>query len=156
MKFHYSAFLSAAPDSGDEVIIFRPEVPLRVHGPGGSAVYMALVDTGADNTILPLSIAKELKIDTDRAKGPRATAFGGQPIALLYADLPLEISEGGVTLRWHARVHFFDFPKAELETLVVGHQGFLDFFTALFEGGTMTLTLERNDDMPIVDASAAN
>ncbi len=150
MKFPYSAFLSPAPDTGEEVIIFRPEVPLRIFGANGSAVYMALVDTGADNTILPLSIARELKIITHQAKGPGATAFGGEQIPLSYSDVELEISDEPTSLRWHARVQFFDFPDAEPEMLVVGHQGFLDFFTAVFDGAQMTLDLDSNEDMPVV------
>jgi hypothetical protein len=151
MKFSYSAFLSPALDSGEEVIIFRPEVPRRIFGSTASAVYMALVDTGADNTILPLSIARELKIITRKAKGPGATAFGGQQIPLSYADVELEISDEQTSLRWHARVHFFDFPDTEPETLVVGHQGFLDFFTAVFDGAQMTLDLDSNEDMPVLE-----
>ncbi len=154
MRFPYSAFLSPAPDSGEEVVIFRPEVPLRIYGASGSTVHMALVDTGADNTILPLSIARELNITTQKAKGPGATAFGGQQIVLSFADVQLEIAEGKFMLRWQARVQFFDFPDAEPETLVVGHQGFLDFFTAVFDGGQMSLDLEPNGDMPLVGALA--
>lgn len=152
MKFPYSAFISPAPDTGEEVVIFHPEVPLRIHGASGSAMYMALVDTGADNTILPLSIARGLSITTHKAKGPGATAFGGQQITLSYADVQLAIAEGGVGLRWQARVQFFDFPDVEPETLVVGHEGFLDFFTAVFDGAQMTLDLEANEDMPLISA----
>lgn len=150
MRFPYSAFLSPAPDTGEEVIIFRPEVPLRIYGASESAVYMALVDTGADNMILPLSIARELNITTHKAKGPAATAFGGQQIPLSYADVQLEIGEDGLTLRWQARVQFFDFPDVQPETLVVGHEGFLDFFTAVFDGERMTLDLDPNRDIPLV------
>ena len=151
MKFSYSAFVSPSPDSGDEVIIFRPEVPLRIHGASSSATYMALVDTGADNTILPLSIARELNITTRDGNGPGATAFGGQQIRLTYADVKLEISDAELALHWQARVHFFDFPDAQREALVVGHEGFLDFFTAVFEGAQMMLDLEANEDMPRID-----
>jgi hypothetical protein len=114
-------------------------------------MYMALVDTGSDNTVFPLSIARELNIITHEAKGPGATAFGGQHIPLSYADVELQISDEQTSLRWHARVHFFDFPDAELETLVVGHQGFLDFFTAVFDGAQMTVDLDSNEDIPAVD-----
>ncbi len=153
MKFPYSGFISRAPDTGDEVVIFRPEIPLRLHGVNGFAAYLALVDTGADNSMFPLSIARELGIETNKAKGPGATAFGGQEISLSFADIALEISEQNATVCWEARVHFFDFANSELETLVVGHQGFLDFFVATFDGGQMTLDLQPNNDMPLVSPS---
>ena len=155
MIFQYTAILSPAPDSGEEVIIFRPEVPLCIHGPSGSANYMALVDTGADNTILPLAIAHELGITTHKSKGPSATAFGGQEIPLSYADVELELSQDETSLRWRARVQFFDFPDAQSEALIVGHEGFLDFFTAIFDGEQTTLDLRPNGDIPLTERQKA-
>jgi len=96
MNFPYSGFVSRAPETGEEVIIFRPEVPLRICGGKGAVVYMALVDTGADNTMLPLSIARDLGIVTTKAKGPYATAFGGQQIPLSYAVRPQSRNECGL------------------------------------------------------------
>lgn len=149
MKFDYSAFLSPSPDTGEEVVILRPEVPLRVHGPAGSAIYMALVDTGADNTILPLSIASELGIAVAPAIGPKATAFGGQSIELVFADVELELADEAESIRWFARIYFFGNAKLESETLVVGHQGFLDYFTATFDGEQAMLELRPNRDIPL-------
>jgi hypothetical protein len=150
MKFSYSGFLARSPDTGEETIIFRPEVPLHIHGSGGSAIYLALVDTGADNSVFPLSIARELNIVTYDAKGPGATAFDGQHIPLSYGDVQLELSENNTSARWQARVYFYEFTRAEAETLVIGHDGFLDFFTAIFDGEHMTLDLEPNGEMPAV------
>jgi hypothetical protein len=152
MIFHYTAILSPAPDTGEEIVIFRPEVPLRIFGPNGSAMYMALVDTGADNTIMPMTIARELGITTHRGKGPGAAAFGGQEISLSHADVELELTQDENSLRWRARVQFFGSPDIEPETLIVGHQGFLDHFTAIFDGEQLTLDLQPNGDIPLVDA----
>jgi hypothetical protein len=150
MKFAYSGFISPAPDTGEEVLIFRPEVPLRIHGPEESALYMALVDTGADNTILPQSIARELKIATTKAKGPGATAFGGQQLALSFADVQLEIVDDTRARRWPARVYFFEFLGGQPETVVVGHEGFLDYFTTIFHGDQLVLDIEPNGEFPQV------
>lgn len=148
MKFAYSGILSPAPDTGEEVLIFRPEVPLRIHGPNGFASYMALVDTGADNSILPLSIAVQLGIPTESAKGPGATAFGGQQLSLSFADIRLQMSDDQDSWRWPARVYFYDFHDDEPETIVVGHEGFLDYFTAIFDGEQLLLDLEPNHEFP--------
>jgi hypothetical protein len=151
MKFPYSAFLSEAPDTGEEIIIFRPEVPLRLRGASGQAVFMALVDTGADNTIFPMSIARDLGIETQKAKGRGAVAFGGQEIPLSFADIDLQISDDKSALRWIGRVYFSDFGGDREETLIVGHEGFLDFFTASFDGEQTTLTLHPNKELPILN-----
>jgi hypothetical protein len=156
MKFPYSGFLSKAQDSGEEIIIFRPEVPLRIHGNRGLVDIIALVDTGADNTILPLAIARELGIETRKAKGPVAVAFGGQQIPLSFADVKLELLAQDEALLWQARVQFFDFADVDSETLIVGHEGFLDFFTAIFDGEQTTLTLEPNNDIPRITQIASS
>ena len=149
MRFDYTPLLSSAPDTGDSVVIFRPEVPVRVHGPNGSIDFVALVDTGADNTILPESIARDLGIPLAAGKGPAATAFGGQEIALFHADVELELLHPESTLRWLARVYFFA-KGVEDETLILGHQGFLDYFTATFRGEEYALDLEPNAYLPKV------
>jgi hypothetical protein len=104
-----------------------------------------------------MSIARELKILTKPCRGPAATAFGGQELPLSYADVEFELTDDQVTLRWFARAQFFDFEHPQQETLVVGHQGFLDFFTAVFDGQQVELDLAPNDDMPAkaIDQSSA-
>ena len=133
MRFDYTAIVSSSPDTGDHVVIFRPEIRIKVHGSKGSCDFLALVDTGADNTILPESIANDLGIPLIAGKGPAATAFGGQKIVLSYADVELELVHPKATLRWLARVYFVA-GSADKETLILGHQGFLDYFTATFIG----------------------
>ena len=60
MRFDYTAILSVASDTGDAVVIFRPEVRIRVHGPSDSADFLALVDTGAELSLIPSSIARNI------------------------------------------------------------------------------------------------
>ncbi|MHB1038529.1 MAG: pepsin/retropepsin-like aspartic protease family protein [Pirellulales bacterium] len=153
MRFEYTAIVSSAPDNGDPVVIFRPEIHLTVHGRRGSSDFLALVDSGADNTILPESIARSLDIPLHPAKGPAAKAFGGQEIALSYADVELELVHDEARLRWLARVYFLA-GGADDETLVLGHQGFLDYFTATFIGEEFALDLEPNDYLPKIPGNA--
>ncbi len=83
MKFPYRGIVTAATDDGDYLFVLRPEVPITIVGPAGSATYLALVDTGSDNTILPKSIAEDLGISLQPADGPPATVFGGHRVELL-------------------------------------------------------------------------
>jgi hypothetical protein len=147
MRFNYTTILSAAPDTGELAVIFRPEVRIAVHGSKGSCDFIALVDTGADNTIFPESIARDLGIPLVAGKGPAATAFGGEKIALSYADVPLELVQENESLKWMARVYFVADGESK-ETLILGHQGFLDFFTATFHGEECALELEANRYLP--------
>lgn len=147
MKFDYTTILSLAPDTGDSVVIFRPEIRVTVYGSRNSGDFLALVDTGADNTILPESVARNLGIELLPCKGPDATVFGGQGIALFCADVELELAEGDERLRWPARV-YFTAADAHDETIILGRQGFLDYFTATFDGEACVLDLQANSYLP--------
>ena len=46
-------------------LVYRPEISVRVIGSQDEIYLMALVDTGADETILPLSLAQLLGVDVD-------------------------------------------------------------------------------------------
>jgi predicted aspartyl protease len=142
MRFDYSGIITSAPDTGDPVAVFRPEIRIVVHGPNGAETYRALVDTGADDTILPESVARGLGIRMTRATGPAAQAFGGQAIALSYADVELELVYAEAKLRWLAHVYFV--AGTEEETILLGQQGFLEFFTATFIGDECVLELQPN------------
>jgi hypothetical protein len=147
MRFNYTTILSSAPDTGEPMVIFRPEIRIVVHGPCRSGEFIALVDTGADHIIMPDAIARDLGIPLKAGKGPPATAFGGQEMNLSFADVQLEIIHPSKTLQWLARV-FFIAADGNGETIVLGHQGFLDYFEATFNGEDCTLNLEANDYLP--------
>jgi hypothetical protein len=147
MRFDYTCIISTAADSADFVTIFRPEIEIRLHGPLGSKVFDALVDTGSDNTIFPASAARQLGIPVARTTGPPAEAFGGQEIPLSYAEVELELMHADGCLRWPAPVHFFA-EGAKEETVILGRDGFLEYFTATFIGDEFALDLQPNEYLP--------
>ena len=148
MRFPYTLNIVPSIDTGEEIVLLRPEIPLRVCGPVGHVDVLALVDTGADNSIFPLSVATELGIEPTIGTGPGATAFGGQRIALSFADLVLELAQNGNVIRWRSRVYFADFPNDSEKAVILGHEGFLDYFTATFIGEDCVLDLEPNASIP--------
>ena len=150
MKFAYSVNIAPAPETGDPIAILRPEVLLRIHGPNGTENHYALVDTGADNTILPNSVAQRLGIATTKCRGPEARAFGGQRISLTFSDVVLELTDDGSSIRWEARVFFADTEPESEDTVILGHQGFLDFFTATFDGDDCSIEVQPNSTLPAV------
>jgi predicted aspartyl protease len=148
MIFYYQSIISAAPDDDDYLLVLRPEIPLTVFGPGGKGTYTALVDTGSDHTILPKSIADVLQIPIRAASGTPATAFGGHRVQLFVGEVTFELTEETEVLRWSAQAYFFDFAEDEDECVILGHSGFLDYFTATFDGKQGILTLIANDELP--------
>jgi predicted aspartyl protease len=147
MRFPYSINIGVSIDTGEQIVVLRPEVFLRVHGPAGDTQVHALVDTGSDNSILPMSVARKVGITTTPGSGPGATTYGGHEIPLSFADVDLELADDEHSLRWPAHVYFAEVSE-EKETALLGHQGFLDFFTATFDGEECVLELEPNSDFP--------
>jgi hypothetical protein len=65
MKFPYRQYLSQYPGTSDFHLILRPVITVRITGPRASARWDALVDTGADETLLPLSLGEVLGVTLD-------------------------------------------------------------------------------------------
>ena len=149
MRFEYTGIISSAADTGEPAVIFRPEIEITIHGPKGAREVLALVDTGSDDTVLSERVARDLGIPLARGTGPAARVFGGQEVSLFYADVELELVHADGRLRWLAHVHFLAGGSDEA-SVVLGHQGFLEFFTAKFSGEECALDLEPNAYLPRV------
>jgi hypothetical protein len=106
------------------------------------------VDSGADNSIFPESVANDLGIALNECKGPAAVAFGGQAIALSYGDVELELKHLDGHVRWATRIYFLSGSDVQEQTLILGHQGVLEYFTATFNGEDASLELVPNPYLP--------
>ncbi|MEX2317020.1 MAG: hypothetical protein WD669_07705 [Pirellulales bacterium] len=150
MIFPYRTIVSSAP--GGSLIVFRrPEVLLTVVRASRSGNYLTLVDTGSDSTILPKSLAEYLQIELHEENAFPARAFGGAKVQLLSGDVTFRLAHHGREFVWNTTVGFFDFPDDDDEVVILGHAGFLDYFTATFDGKQGLLTLLPNDELPSVD-----
>ena len=132
---------------------FADRIPITLFGAKGSVTYLALVDTGSDNTIFPKSVADYLGIRVDQDQGPTARSFTGHQVQLLSGDAHLQIETEDARLDWPTPICFFDYDEPEEEAVVLGHAGFLEYFTATFDGKAYVLALVPNDDLPNADAS---
>ena len=65
MIFAYLALPTKRPVAplGGGMVRHRPIVPVRVFGPLGSRLLDGCIDCGSDDTIFPLSLARQLGID---------------------------------------------------------------------------------------------
>jgi predicted aspartyl protease len=151
MIFRYRSTVCEAPDGDGFIEILRPVVTITVSGPEKSASCIGLVDTGSDHTILPKSMADELGITVRPASGTPASAFGGHQVRLLFGEARLSLVGSDETVSWIATVFVYDFPNPGDEIAILGHTGFLDYFTAIFDGKLGTLTLLPNDELPVAE-----
>jgi hypothetical protein len=113
-------------------------------GPKTEARWDALVDTGADETLLPLSLAELLGVELDREATSLATGISGDKLTIHYGDVELQIGAGNDEIKWRATVGFVDFGGPDQEVIILGHGGCLDFFTAIFNGELAELELVPN------------
>jgi hypothetical protein len=111
--------------------VFRPKIPLKIHGPRGDMVVaIALVDTGADETVLPASSARALGVKLG-SRTHFLRAADNKAIAVRYGDVSLTISQPGVgEYTWNATVAF----QAKRPYSVLGYAGCLDHLDVRFDG----------------------
>lgn len=111
-----------------------------------------LVDTGSDHVVFPKSIVHELGISIDRSTASNVSVFGGARVTLMEAEAVLRVEVEGEACEWTTLINVFDFDEAQEEIALLGHAGFLEFFTATFDGQNALLTLVANDDRPAAGA----
>ena len=151
MKFWYTPVLIRSADTGEAATLLRPMVPLVVHGDDDAVLCSALVDTGADNSFLPRSIAVSLGLELFPCLGPAPIAFGGGTVEAFYTDLVLQLGDGTDEVAWPARMLVFDVDSPGDEIIILGHTGFLEHVRAIFNGQAGTLELEFLPSTPTID-----
>lgn len=150
MNFRYRRY--QVPDGGESgkfLTIYRPVIAVTVLGPRGKVVERALVDTGADFSILPLSIAPLLGITLDPGRNRVGESATGHNLAVSIGKVTFEIVQQEERYRWATEVGFASLGSSfHDEDAILGHGGFLDFFTATFDGKKHELSLKPNSRLP--------
>jgi hypothetical protein len=124
----------------------KPILPFTVIGPGGTVTTIGLADTGADDTILPESVAASIGLDltgapTGHTRGPAGLNLA----AIRYAEVTLRLAQGTELREWRAWVGFV---PAQLPYSLVGQAGFLRFFTTVFLPDVEEIDLTVNSLYP--------
>lgn len=103
----------------------RPVLDLWLHGPAGSVETAVLVDTGADDVILPAILLPRLGLDLTRGR-PRGTRGVGSRVTTYFFPVELElVAASNDRLRWRATVGFGPTPPG---LGLFGIAGGLEFF----------------------------
>lgn len=138
MKFPYREYISMLPGTSDFRLILRPVISIRILEPGAEARWDALVDTGADETLLPMSLAEILGVKLDQVFTSEPTSISGDRLKIHYGDVAFQIGTGKDCVAWKTTVGFVEFRSSEDEVILLGHGGCLDYFTATFDGERAT------------------
>ncbi len=123
----------AAPDRG----IYRPRIPLKISGPAREHVAVALVDTGADEIILPYNLAALLVIKLE-SRLHYLMGLSGKLVPVQYGMVRLQIGRPDVgQFAWDAKAAF----QENRPYPVLGYAGCLDRFSVNFDGPGRILTI---------------
>ena len=123
---------------------------MTILGPQRQLECDALVDTGADSTVLPVSVARTLRIPLARSTRG-GTAFRGSRFPLFRGSVRFQVESGSEIVRWTVNCFFAEFESKRQETLILGQADFLEYFHATFDWEKGILTLERNGRFPVTE-----
>jgi hypothetical protein len=123
----------------------RPVVAITVIGPTGTYVTDGWLDTAADDTVFPETIASVIGVNLGTAALGQAEGVGLAPVTVRFAQVTLRISQGSERREWRAWVGF---TSARLRRPLLGFAGFLQFFTAVFHGDREEAELTVNSLYP--------
>lgn len=124
--------------------ICRPIIPVRVHINGLSVLTDALIDTGADVTIMPKFVADRLGIDLSNApESSLIGALGGGGSYRVF-ELELELRELPNSIRWKAPVGF---TNREMSFAFPGTRGFFEFFELTYNAKRELIDLKFNEEV---------
>jgi hypothetical protein len=120
---------------------WRPLIPVTIIGPSATRFFpRALLDPGADDTVFPFSLVGLLGV-TLRPDTGHGLRWRGQPFALRFGDVDLELSDGPNVWRWPAVIAF---SLASIRYPILGICGCVEFFDARFRGADRIVELETN------------
>lgn len=141
MIFPYRAYeVQPTPSKPSATTIYRPVIPFLVSGPTSNATLFGLVDTGADETILPGFLRAELGLEGETTRTAQFRGVGGQLVTVSFGKVTFGIESGRDSYQWNATVGFLSGPTVA----ILGQRGFLEHFTAAFSGERREIRLTAN------------
>jgi hypothetical protein len=134
MKWNYRQYSVDESSICPSGIVYRPVAKLRVAGPSGETYVRLLIDTGADHTLLPMSVADRVGAHLFHDDYNSAKGVSGHEISIIPGRVQLELISDNGCYQWSAVIGFAEFASPEEECSLLGHAGCLEFFTATFDG----------------------
>ena len=140
--------IAPSPTAGGAIDLFRPEIPIRVIGQTGDAFLHGLLDTGADEVVLPRHIADQIGVVIDENVTWAAEGFTGDAVRVVLGRLTIEVSDGIETHCWPSPVAVVEYQDPDQEEVILGRTGFLEYFNTEFRGADHEVVLEPSGRFP--------
>lgn len=130
--------------------IGRPVVPIRATGPSGTLRIFGRLDSGADETKLPMHMARSLGVEINPREPAHFLGVGGQQSRGFYGTgLVPEFRQGKKSYRWSVpKVAFvYEMPDSDDEESIImtlGHVGFFRYFHVAFDDQRARVDIRPN------------
>ncbi len=151
MLFSYAPVEVASATTGEIETYWRPIIPLVIHGEADIVLCSALVDSGADISLIPKSIAESLGLKLQPCHGPSPVAFGGGEIKTYSTEAVLQVSDGTEDVAWLARLLMFEADRSHEQNAILGHVGFFEFFRTTFDSRLNQLELQPSPQAKFIE-----
>lgn len=119
----------AFPGATKGILIHRPIIEVKLVRRSRSVSTWALLDSGADKTLINKEIGKQLGIDYKSCSQGTAMGIVGQNQKTWRAEIEIEVDGFPGDLK-HSNVEFIDSANVGI---LLGHVGFFEFFDVKFE-----------------------
>lgn len=148
MKWRYRRYAVDASRICSSGTVYRPEAKIRVSGTRGESYLRVLLDTGADHSVLPYSIAADIGAELFEDEADAAKGVSGHEITIIPGKVELELLDRDESCRWTTVLGFAKFASPADECSILGHAGCLEYFMATFDGHSQVVELTRRPNFP--------
>jgi len=126
----------------DNVEIKSPSIPVTLAGSGGKYQFIALVDSGADISVIPKEVAELLGLDLS-GKREEARGIGGK-VPSVQTKLQIELIKPHEIYNYNIPVKVILDVKDEEIPVILGRAGFFDKFVITFDQKEEKIILKPN------------
>jgi len=144
MRFSYKPYSVQPTPASSDLEVYRPSLKVRVIGLGGHVEIWGLLDTGADECILPIGIIPAIGVAQRTGEIGVVQDFARRPRTVNYGTVDLEVWLKNQPYRWHAKVAFL----GDRDEAIWGRGSFLEYFNASFHGPGRHFTLRLRSPLP--------
>jgi predicted aspartyl protease len=119
-----------------------PTIPVTFIGPEESIDIIAILDSGADISVLPMEVGELLGLDLTKNRSP-CSGIGGE-VDTAENQVRVRISQGHENYTFAIPVKVVLDPNASIPVLI-GRDGFFEKFEITFDEKRERISLKRND-----------
>lgn len=126
----------------DDVEIKSPSIPINISGTGSKYQFIALIDSGADISVIPKEVAELLGLDLNKEK-EEARGIGGK-VPAIQTNINIEIGKPHEMYNFNIPVKVILSEIDEEIPILLGRIGFFDKFIITFNQKEERVILKLN------------